>query len=105
MRRTRALFYMCLCARNAFVLKHPNHNTPVLGLAFPRRVRSYLFAGTHWRREPGHSSEESALLLQKVGYVGRPLLAQLLVQGCGANGGGVALYLNHIAFDGHGLLA
>src|SRR5271163_113109 len=96
---------LVLGAGYALVLQHPHNDAPVFSLSLRCCVRSYLPAGAHRPRCQDVRQRNVATLLQEVSDVGRPLLAQLLVQGCGAHRRCVALYLNHIASDGRGLLA
>ncbi len=96
---------MFLVASYAFVLQDPDHNAAVFCLTFCRSVGRNLPAGTHRAGSQDVGQRNPALLLQKLGDVGRPLLAQPLVQRCGTHGGCVALYLNHVAGDGERLLA
>ena len=69
-----------LCSRDAFILQHPDHDAPVLGLALGRLIAFYLPAFAHCARRQHVSQWNMTLLLQKLSHFVGPVFAQLLIQ-------------------------
>src|SRR5271154_950136 len=64
-----------LGASYALVLQHPHNDAAIFSLAFRRGVRRNLPAGAHRAGSQDVGQRNLAFLLQKLGDVGRPLLA------------------------------